>query len=88
MSILHQSVIRKLSSFKYKNLGGSASIPLLLTSVYMPWVGAGGQNIEHPHTLAILSSFVFLLQMHFSFIGKATALIHLSNICISYTFYS
>ena len=36
----------------------------------MPWGGAGGQNIEHPHTLAILSSF-FLLQMHFSFIGKA-----------------
>ena len=27
MSISHQSVIRKFSSFKYKNLGGSASIP-------------------------------------------------------------
>ena len=27
MSISHQSVIRKPSSFKYKNLGGSASIP-------------------------------------------------------------
>ena len=27
MSISHQSVIRKYSSFKYKNLGGSASIP-------------------------------------------------------------
>ena len=26
----------------------------------MPWGGAGGQNIEHPHTLAILSSFVLL----------------------------
>ena len=26
-SISHQSVIRKYSSFKYKNLGGSASIP-------------------------------------------------------------
>ena len=38
----------------------------------MPWDGARGQNIEHPHTLAILSSFFFLLlQMHFSFIGKA-----------------
>ena len=40
----------------------------------MPWGGAGGQNIEHPHTLVILSSFFFffffLLQMHFSFIGK------------------
>ena len=24
----------------------------------MPWGGAGGQNIEHPPTLAILSSFV------------------------------
>ena len=36
----------------------------------MPWGEAAGQNIEHPHTLAILSSF-FLLQMHFSFIGKA-----------------
>ena len=35
----------------------------------MPWGGAAGQNIEHPHTLAILSSFV-LFQMHFSFIGK------------------
>ena len=23
----------------------------------MPWRGAGGQNIEHPHTPAILSSF-------------------------------
>ena len=42
---------------------------LLLTPGYMPWGGAGGQNIEHPHTLAILSSF-FLLQMHFSFIGQ------------------
>ena len=41
----------------------------------MPWGGAGGQNIEHPHTLVILSSFFFvlffLLQMHFSLIGKA-----------------
>ena len=36
----------------------------------MPWGGAGGQNIEHPHTLVILSS-LFLLQMHLSFIGKA-----------------
>ena len=27
MSISYQSVIRKYSSFKYKNLGGSASIP-------------------------------------------------------------
>ena len=23
----------------------------------MPWSGAAGQNIEHPHTLVILSSF-------------------------------
>ena len=23
----------------------------------MPWSGAGGQNIEHPHTLEILSCF-------------------------------
>ena len=40
----------------------------------MLWGGAGGQNIEHPHILVILSSFFFyfiLLQMHFSFIGKA-----------------
>ena len=29
--------------------------------------GTGCQNIEHPHTLAILSS----LFVHFSFIGKA-----------------
>ena len=30
------------------------------------------QNIEHPHSLVILSSFFFLLLllMHFSFIGK------------------
>ena len=55
MSISHQSVIRKHSSFNYKNLGGSASILLLLTPGYMPWDGAAGQNIEHPHTLAILS---------------------------------
>ena len=54
----------------YKKVGVSASFPLLLTPGYMPWGGAGGQNIEHPHTLAILSSFV-LLQVHFSFIGKA-----------------
>ena len=27
MSVSHQSVIRKYSSFKYKNLGESASIP-------------------------------------------------------------
>ena len=32
--------------------------------------GAGGQNIEYAHTLAILSSF-FMLLMHFSFVGKA-----------------
>ena len=57
MSISHQSVIRKHSTFKYKNLGGSTSIPELLTPGYMPWGGASGQNIEHPHTLAILSSF-------------------------------
>ena len=25
----------------------------------MPWDEAGGQNIEHPHSLAILSSFFF-----------------------------
>ena len=34
--------------------------------------GAGGQNIKHPHTLAILIFlffFFFFLQMHFSFIG-------------------
>ena len=59
MSVSHQSAIRKHSSFKYKNLGGSASIPLLLTPGYMPWGGAAGQNIEHPHALAILSSFFF-----------------------------
>ena len=70
MSISHQSVIRKHSSFKYKTLGGSASILWLLTPGYMPWGGAAGQNIEHPHTLTILSS-LFLLQMHFSFIRKA-----------------
>ena len=38
----------------------------------MPWGGTGGQNIEHPHTLVILSFFFFFFfQMHFSFIGKA-----------------
>ena len=26
----------------------------------MPWGGAAGQNIEHPHTLAISSSLFFL----------------------------
>ena len=36
MSVSHQSVIRKHLSFKYKNLGGSASIPQLLTQGYMP----------------------------------------------------
>ena len=42
-------------------LGGSASILQLLTPGYMPWGGAGGQNVEHPHTgtLTILSSFIF-----------------------------
>ena len=35
----------------------------------MPWGGAAGQSIEHPHMLAILFSFI-LLQMGFSFIGK------------------
>ena len=59
MSISHQSVIRRHSCFKYKNLGGSASIPELLTPGYMPWGGAGDQNIEH--TLVILSSFFFVL---------------------------
>ena len=48
MSILHQSIIRKHSSFKYMNLGG-----------YMLWGGAGGQNIEHSHTLVILRFFFF-----------------------------
>ena len=37
---------------------------------YSHGVGLEVKNIEHPHTLAILSSF-FWLQMHFSFIGKA-----------------
>ena len=71
MSVSQQSVIRKHSSFKYKNLEGSASIPQLLTPGYMSWGGAGGQNIEHPHTLAIFFFFFFffLLQMHFSFLG-------------------
>ena len=58
-SISCQSVIRKHSSFKYKKFGGSVSIPSLLTPRLMPWGGAGGQNIEHPHTPAILSSFFF-----------------------------
>ena len=57
MSISHHSVIRKHSSFIYKNLEGSASIPELLTPGYMPCGRAGGQNVEHPHTLVILSSF-------------------------------
>ena len=43
---------------------------LLLTPGCNPWGGAGVQNIEHPHTLEIFSSF-FFRQMHFSFIGKA-----------------
>ena len=43
---------------------------------YMPWVGAGGQNIEHPHTLVILSSFFFFFffcasNAFYSFIGNA-----------------
>ena len=33
MSISHQLVIGKYSSFIYKNLGGSASIPVYLTSI-------------------------------------------------------
>ena len=38
----------------------------------MPSGGAARQNIEHPHTLAILTFFFFffLHQMHFSFIGE------------------
>ena len=38
--------------------------------------GAGGQNIELPRTLVILSSFFFfffLLQMHFSFVGRRSS---------------
>ena len=67
----HQSVIRKHSSFKYKKLGGSALYPKLLSTDpgYMPWDGAGGQNIEHPNT-PVIFSFFLLLQVHFSFIGK------------------
>ena len=37
----------------------------------MPWGGAEGQNIEHPHTPVNLSSFCFLCRMHFNFIVKA-----------------
>ena len=39
----------------------------------MPWGGARGQNIDHPHTLVSLSSVVcfFFRQIHFSFIGNA-----------------
>ena len=48
----------------------SASIPQLLAKGCMPWGGAGGQNIEHPHTLVSLSSVSFFCQMHFNFIGK------------------
>ena len=28
----------------------------------MPWGGAGGQNIEHPHTLVSLSSVFFCIK--------------------------
>ena len=44
-------------------------VSYLLTPGYMSLCGGAGQNTEHPHTLAMLSS-LFLLQMHFSFIGK------------------
>ena len=27
----------------------------------MPWDGAGGENIERPHTLVILGSFFFVV---------------------------
>ena len=37
MSLSHQSVIRKHSSFKYKNFGGTVFIPKLLTPGYMGW---------------------------------------------------
>ena len=36
----------------------------------MPWGGAGGQNVEHPHTLAILSSFIYLFILLFFFCFK------------------
>ena len=29
----------------------------------MPWGGAGGQNIEHPHTLAIQASYAVRQQL-------------------------
>ena len=38
----------------------------------MPWGGAGGQNIEHPHTLVILSSFL-LLQMHLLLLARRSS---------------
>ena len=62
MSISRQSAIRKHWCSKYKNHGGSASIPKLLTPGYMPWGGAAGQNIEHPHTLRVILSSFFLLR--------------------------
>ena len=38
----------------------------------MPWGGVGGQNLEHPHTLAILSFFFFFFPSNaFGFFGKA-----------------
>ena len=33
----------------------------------MPWGGTGGQNIEHPHTRAILSSFFVVASNAFYF---------------------
>ena len=51
----------------------------------MPWGGAGGQTIEHPHSLAILSSISFCFKYILVLLARrntgklccyATALIH------------
>ena len=61
----------------------------------MPWGRAGGQNIEHPHILEILSSF-FLLQMHLVLLVRrssgelpysGTSLIHKGNFTCRHNFY-
>ena len=46
------------------------AVPSRLTPGYKPWGGAGGQNTEHPHTLVILSSFIYLFFFFFFFCFK------------------
>ena len=71
MSISHQSVIKKYSSFKYKNFG-RVCFHSITTDPRVHAMGWGWRSKYRTSSYSSNFEFIFFLfQMHFSFIGKA-----------------